>query len=106
MAGCAVNVHFRAGQHLFHEGEPADTFYVIRHGRVSIEVHAPAGPPVVVDTAHDDDVVGWSWLVPPYRWTFDARATDETSASRSTGPACGPRARRTPRSATPCSSAW
>ena len=80
VAGCAVNVHFRAGQHLFHEGEPADTFYVIRHGRVSIEVHAPAGPPVVVDSAHDDDVVGWSWLVPPYRWTFDARATDETSA--------------------------
>ena len=75
-----MNVHFRPGQHLFHEGEPADTFYVIRHGRVSLEVHAPAGPPVVVDSAHDDDVVGWSWLVPPYRWLFDARATEETSA--------------------------
>lgn len=80
VAGCAVNVHFRPGEHLFHEGEPADTFYVIRHGRVSLEVHAPAGPPVVVDSAHDDDVVGWSWLVPPYRWLFDARATEETSA--------------------------
>ena len=57
VAGCAVNVHFRPDQHLFHEGEPADTFYVIRHGRVSLEVHAPAGPPVVVDSAHDDDVV-------------------------------------------------
>ena len=73
-------MHFRPGQHLFHEGEPADAFYVIRHGRVSLEVRAPAGPPVVVDTAHDDDVVGWSWLVPPYRWLFDARATEETSA--------------------------
>ncbi len=80
VAGCAVNVHFHPGQHLFHEGEPADTFYVIRHGRVSLEVHAPAGSPVVVDSAHADDVVGWSWLVPPYRWLFDARATEETSA--------------------------
>ena len=80
LVGCSVNVHYRAGEYLFHEGEPADTFYVIRHGRVSLEVHAPAGPPVVVDSAHDDDVVGWSWLVPPYRWLFDARATEETSA--------------------------
>jgi CRP/FNR family transcriptional regulator, cyclic AMP receptor protein len=79
VAGCAVNVHFRPGQHLFHEGEPADAFYVIRRGRVSLEVHAPAGPSVVVDSAHDDDVVGWSWLVPPYRWRYDARATEETS---------------------------
>ena len=80
VAGCAVNVHFRPGQHLFHEGQPADTFYVLRHGRVTIEVHTPAGPSVVVDTAHDDDVVGWSWLVPPHRWRYDARATEETSA--------------------------
>ena len=80
VAGCAVNVHFRPGQHLFHEGEPADAFYVIRHGRVSLEVHTPTGPSVVVDSAHDDDVVGWSWLVPPYRWRYDARATEETSA--------------------------
>jgi CRP/FNR family transcriptional regulator, cyclic AMP receptor protein len=80
LSGCAVNAHFRPGEYLFHEGDPADTFYVIRHGRVSIEVHAPAGPAVVVDSAHADDVVGWSWLVPPNRWLFDARATEETSA--------------------------
>lgn len=80
LAGCAVNAHFRPGQHLFHEGEPADTFYVVRHGRISLEVHSPAGPSVVVDSAHADDVVGWSWLVPPHRWLFDARATEETSA--------------------------
>jgi CRP-like cAMP-binding protein len=80
VAGCAVNTHFRAGELLFREGEPADTFYVLRRGRVSLEVRPPAGPPVVVDAAHADDVVGWSWLVPPHRWLFDARATEETSA--------------------------
>ena len=80
VAGCAVNTHFRPGQNLFHEGEPADTVYVIRRGRVSLEVRAPPGPAVVVDSAHSADVVGWSWLVPPHRWLFDARATEETSA--------------------------
>ena len=80
VAGCAVNVHFHPGRHLFHEGDPADAFYVIRHGRVSLEVRTPTGPSVVVDSAHDDDVVGFSWLVPPYRWRYDARATEQTSA--------------------------
>jgi CRP-like cAMP-binding protein len=78
-AGCAVNVHFRPGEFLFHEGDPADTFYVLRHGRVSLQMRTPTKD-VVLDTAQDDDVVGWSWLIPPYSWSFDARATEETSA--------------------------
>ncbi|GAB3260352.1 Crp/Fnr family transcriptional regulator [Nocardioides dilutus] len=78
-AGCAVNVHFRPGEFLFHEGDPADTFYVLRHGRVSLQMRTPTQD-VVVDTAHEGDVVGWSWLIPPYSWTFDARATEETAA--------------------------
>ncbi len=79
MAGCAVNVHKRPGEYLFHEGEPADTFFVIRAGRVAVEMRQPTDG-VVLDTAQDGDVVGWSWLVAPYRWTFDAIATEETSA--------------------------
>ena len=78
-AGCAVNVHFRPGDLLFREGDQADVFYVLRHGRVSIQTRTPTED-AVLDTAHDGDVVGWSWLVPPYRWTFDARATEDTSA--------------------------
>ena len=78
-AGCAVNVHFRPGEFLFHEGDPADTFYVLRHGRVSLQMRTPTKD-VVLDTAQDGDVVGWSWLIPPYSWSFDARATEETSA--------------------------
>lgn len=78
-AGCAVNVHFRPGEFLFHEGDPADTFYVLRRGRVSIQMRTPTKD-VVLDVAQDDDVVGWSWLIAPYRWTFDARATEDTTA--------------------------
>jgi len=78
VAGCATNTHVSPGQHLFREGGPADTFFVIRHGRVAVETSTPTGS-VVLDTAHEGDVLGWSWLVPPFRWTFDARATEETS---------------------------
>ena len=42
------------------------------------QVETPNG--LVIDTADAGDVVGWSWLIPPYRWTFDACATEETSA--------------------------
>lgn len=78
MSGCATNAHFHAGQPLFREGEPADSFYVVRRGRIALEFRAPTGS-VVIDTADEGDVVGWSWLVQPYRWTFDARAQEETS---------------------------
>lgn len=80
LAGCATNIHLRPNEYLLREGEPADRFYAIRHGRVSIEVRKPAGLPVVLDTAQDGEIVGWSWLIPPNRSKFDARATSETSA--------------------------
>lgn len=79
VARCATLVHFHPGAYLFREGEPADAFYVLRTGRVALETRLGTGSQVL-DTADADDVVGWSWLVPPYRWTFDARAVAETSA--------------------------
>ena len=80
LAGCAQNVHFAAGDLLFSEGGEADSFYVVRSGRVALEVHDPRGGTLVVDTADEGDVVGWSWLIPPYRWIFDARAVTAISA--------------------------
>ena len=78
VTGCALNAHFRPGEYLFREGEPANTFYVVRSGRVAIQMRLPTEA-TLLDTAREGDVVGWSWLVPPYRWTFDAVATEETS---------------------------
>jgi CRP/FNR family cyclic AMP-dependent transcriptional regulator len=80
LAGCATNVHFKQGEVLFHQGGPAETFYVVRKGRIAIQVHTPAGGGIVLDTADDGGVAGWSWLVPPYRWMFDAVASEATSA--------------------------
>jgi CRP/FNR family cyclic AMP-dependent transcriptional regulator len=80
MIGCAQNVHFREGEVLFRTGKPADTFYVIRKGRVNLEVHDPRHQAMVISTLGDGEVAGWSWLVPPYRWMFDARAVTPVSA--------------------------
>lgn len=80
VVGCARNVHMADGQVLFRAGEPANTFYVIREGRVALEVHDPQRGTLVIDTVDDGDVVGWSWLVPPYRWLFDARAVSPVRA--------------------------
>jgi len=80
VAGCARNVSFAPGEYLFRTGQPADQFFVVRRGRVALEVHSPASGTMVVDTADAGDVVGWSWLVPPYSWLFDARAVEPTGA--------------------------
>jgi CRP-like cAMP-binding protein len=84
VAGCAVNVHARPGEYLFREGESADSFFVIHEGRVALEMRRPTGA-AVLDTAEQGEVLGWSWLVPPYRWTFDGRAVEHVRAVRFDG---------------------
>ena len=69
-------MRFEAGQYLFHEGESADQFYLLRHGRVALELRDPARGAVTLQTLREGEVFGLSWLVPPYRWTYDARAID------------------------------
>jgi CRP-like cAMP-binding protein len=77
IAGCASNRVFRDGEYLMREGEPADVFYVVRHGHVSLETYIPQRGALTLETLHDGDLIGWSWLVPPHRVMFDARAGGE-----------------------------
>src|SRR5271166_6940325 len=77
VAGCARNVAFRRGSLLVAEGDPADMLFLLRRGRVAIEVHAPGRGTVVIETVGPGAIVGWSWLVPPYHWRFDARAIED-----------------------------
>jgi len=74
LAGCARNVHFDDGSYLFRKGDPADSFYVIRHGTVALEAFEAARGPLLIETVGPGEVVGWSWLFEPYRWHLDARA--------------------------------
>ena len=80
VTGCASNVKFDAGQRVFKEGEEADQFYIVRQGRIAVEAFSPTRGPLVIQTVEEGDILGWSWLVAPYKWRFDAHALDLTRA--------------------------
>jgi len=80
VAGCARNVVLEPGKFVLQEGAPASTFFALRDGAVALELYSPSKGGLVVQTLHAGDVLGWSWLFPPYKWTFDARAILPTRA--------------------------
>lgn len=74
LAGCARNQVADVGEELMREGDPAEAFFVVREGAVAIVMQIPGRGEVTLETLHDGDLLGWSWLVPPYRNAFGARA--------------------------------
>ena len=80
VVGCAKNVRFDEGSALFREDDEANEFYLIREGLVSLDVYEPPRPPISIQTIGAGDVVGWSWLFPPYRWYFSARIVEPVRA--------------------------
>ena len=78
ITGCARNERHAEGEMLIREGEEANWFYVIREGQLALEVHIPGRGAVVLQTLGDGDVLGTSWLFPPYRWQFSARVLQPT----------------------------
>ncbi|MCC3244563.1 cyclic nucleotide-binding domain-containing protein [Methylocystis sp. WRRC1] len=78
--GCAKNVRFEAGQYIFHEGEPADQLYLVRQGRIALQISAPGRSAATFLTLGAGEVFGVTWLVPPYQWTYDAKALELTRA--------------------------
>jgi len=79
IAGCARNAVFGDGSFLFREGEPAQTFYLVREGAVALEITAPGGV-LTVQTVGTGEVAGFSWLFGPHRWQFDGRAVGRVHA--------------------------
>ncbi|MEY2584866.1 MAG: hypothetical protein QOD80_892 [Verrucomicrobiota bacterium] len=80
LALCAMPTEFDAGQVVLREGEPASGFYLIESGTILLEGKTDGGKTVVVDTVSAGEPLGWSWLFPPYLWSFDARADQPCSA--------------------------
>lgn len=76
LVSCARNARFDNGAFLFREGEEANALFLIRQGRVALEVNVPGRGPTQVESLREGDVLGWSWLFPPYRWQLDARAVE------------------------------
>lgn len=77
---CVAEVAFAVDDHPVRADEPADRFYVIETGRMAVEIDTPRKGPLVISTVGPGGILGVSWMLPPYRWTFDARAVEPTTA--------------------------
>ncbi|MGE7434278.1 cyclic nucleotide-binding domain-containing protein [Kitasatospora sp. NPDC001175] len=71
---------FPPGGRLFDEGGQADRFWLIRSGEVALDLYVPGRPPPVVQTVGPGQLLGWSWLFPPYRWHLGAQALGPVDA--------------------------
>lgn len=75
LMACSHEVSFPAGTRIFNEGDPADRFWIIRTGAVTLDVQAHGRRAATVETLGHGDLLGWSWLVPPYAWRLGLRPT-------------------------------
>lgn len=80
VATCGESIEFRAGETLAREGQPAEQFYAVESGHLAIQIHVTQRGPVTVATVGPGEVLGWSWMLEPHRWHFDAVATETTRA--------------------------
>jgi CRP/FNR family cyclic AMP-dependent transcriptional regulator len=80
LTACARNVRFDVGAFLHREGDDGNVIYLLRRGRVALEVHVPGKGILQVDSLGEGEVLGWSWLFPPHRWQLDARAVEPVLA--------------------------
>jgi CRP-like cAMP-binding protein len=80
ITGCASNIRLEPGQMIFREGEDAHQFYLIRQGKVALQMFSERRGPLIILTVGEGEVLGWSWLFPPYRWKFAARTLETTRA--------------------------
>ena len=78
IAGCASNISYEVGKTIYREEDDADQFLIILQGKVAVEIFVPGRGPLTIQTVGPGDVLGWSWLFPPYKRRFDARAVEAT----------------------------
>ena len=78
LADSVTKMRINKGDVLFKSGTRADKFYLLRNGAISIQVPALMGPALEVQTLGEDQILGWSWLISPYQWSFQARALEDT----------------------------
>jgi len=78
IAGCASNVSFNPQEVILKEGDAADKFYLLRRGTAEIFIAHPQD--IAIQTIKEGNILGWSWLVPPYKYRFSARAVTNVQA--------------------------
>ncbi len=87
LSGAAKHIKVPARYRLFDEGGTADRFWLIQAGQVALDMSVPGRGLVVIETLGMGDVIGWSWLYPPYQWRLGAVALRPTQAFEVDGPA-------------------
>lgn len=94
---CSSTYEIKTGQILFQQGECADKFYVVRRGRITLQMPAILGPVLEIQTVDKDQVLGWSWLIAPYKWNFQTMAEEDTELLQFDGAAILARCEQDPR---------
>ncbi len=97
IAGCGKNVVFNPDDVVGQTGRPADQFFILRAGRVAIEMFVPGRGLLTIQTLSEGDVFGWSWLIAPHVWKFDAHAICKTRAIALDGRCLREKCEREPR---------
>jgi CRP-like cAMP-binding protein len=97
LAGCGRNMVFQAGDFIFREGDESRLFYLIRAGRVALEINVPGRGAMIIQTLQEGDVLSWSWMIPPYKKQFDARAVELSRAIAFDGACIGKKCEEDPR---------
>jgi CRP/FNR family transcriptional regulator, cyclic AMP receptor protein len=87
LAGTASDVTFGARHRIFEDGGNATRFWLIQSGQVALDLDVPGEGPVVIETIGMGELLGWSWLFPPYRWAFGAVAVTPVEAFEFDAPA-------------------
>lgn len=80
LTDCAVTRNFNTHQVILREGEFANGFYLIETGKVALESETGFGESIPIQILGAGDLLGWSWMFPPYVWQFTARAIEPTAA--------------------------
>jgi CRP/FNR family transcriptional regulator, cyclic AMP receptor protein len=80
LVGCASNVRFADDEVIIHEGQIANKFYLLRSGRVALQMDVPGKQALRIQTVGPGEILGWSWLISPFRWHFSGIAVMETRA--------------------------
>ena len=78
IVGCASNVRFPEGEHLINEGQIANKFFLLRSGRIALEMEVSGRGRIRIQTSGPGEVLGWSWLISPYRWHFSGVSVMDT----------------------------
>ena len=78
LSGCTKNVRYAAREYLFRENDEAAHVYLVRKGKISLEISNASRGVSVLETLHPGEIMGWSTIFPPYQWHADARAVKDT----------------------------